>query len=108
MTIERDALDVYNFVCDPKNLEKWASGLGAARKVRFAERNKFGVLDHWVSAGSGPEVYMPMRVFANGDGAEVLLTVFRQPGTSEEKFAEDTHWVRRDLEALKDLLEKKT
>jgi hypothetical protein len=48
---------------------------------------------------------MPMRVFANGDGAEVLLTVFRQPGTSEEKFAEDTQWVRRDLEALKEVLE---
>lgn len=105
MTIERDALDVYNFVCDPGNLAKWASGLGDARKVRFAERNKFGVLDHWVSAGSGPEVYMPMRVLPNGDGAEVLLTVFRQPGTSEEKFAEDTQWVRRDLEALKEILE---
>lgn len=108
MTIERDPLDVYNFVCDPRNLAKWASGLGDARKVRFAERNKFGVLDHWVSAGSGPEVYMPMRVLPNGDGAEVLLTVFRQPGTSEEKFAEDTQWVRRDLEALKEVLENKT
>jgi hypothetical protein len=106
MTIERDALDVYNFVCDPKNLPKWASGLEAARKVRFAERNKFGVLDHWVSIGGGAEVYVPMRVFPNGDGAEVLLTVFRQPGSSEEKFAEDTHWVRRDLEALKEVLEK--
>jgi hypothetical protein len=106
MTIERDALDVYNFISDPKNLAKWASGLNAAVKVRFVERNKFGVLDHFVSVGTGPEVYMPMRVFPNGEGAEVLLTVFHQPGTSEEKFAEDTHWVRRDLEALKELLEK--
>ena len=106
MTIERDALDVYNFVSEPKNLSKWASGLDAAAKVRFAERNKFGVLDHWVSTGSGPEVYMPMRVFANGGGAEVLITVFHQDGVSDEKFAEDTHWVRRDLEALKELLEK--
>jgi hypothetical protein len=106
MTIERDALDVYNFVSDPKNLPKWASGLSAAVKVRFVERNKFGVLDHFVKVKSGDEVYMPMRVFPNGEGAEVLLTVFRQPGTSEEKFAEDTHWVRRDLEALKELLEK--
>ena len=106
MTIERDALDVYNFVSDPKNLGKWASGLDAAARVRFAERNKFGVLDHWVSTGSGPEVYMPMRVFPNGDGAEVLITIFHQSGVSDEKFAEDTHWVRRDLEALKELLEK--
>ena len=106
MTIERDALDVYNFVSDPKNLPKWASGLDAAVKVRFVERNKYGVLDHFVAAGSGAEVYMPMRVFPNGEGAEVLITVFRQPGVSEEQFAKDTLWVRRDLERLKELLEK--
>jgi hypothetical protein len=106
MTIERPAGEVYAFVCDPKNLPAWASGLSAAVKVRFVERNPFGVLDHYVRVDSGPEVYMPMRVFPNGEGAEVLITVFRQPGVSDEKFAEDTHWVRRDLEALKTLLEK--
>lgn len=106
MTIERPAGDVYAFVSDPNNLAAWASGLSAAVKVRFVERNPFGVLDHYVRVDSGPEVYMPMRVFPNGEGAEVLITVFRQPGVSDEKFAEDTHWVRRDLEALKTLLEK--
>ena len=55
MTIERPAQDVYNFVADPKNLAHWASGLNAAVKVRFVERNKYGVLDHYVSVGSGPE-----------------------------------------------------
>jgi hypothetical protein len=74
--------------------------------VRFVERNKYGVLDHFVSNGAGGEIYMPMRVFPNGEGSEVLLTVFRQPHMSDEKFAEDTQWVRRDLEALKALLEK--
>ena len=106
MTIERPAGEVYAFVSDPKNLQAWASGLSAAVKVRFVERNPFGVLDHYVRVDSGPEVYIPMRVFPNGEGAEVLITVFRQPGVSDEKFAEDTHWVRRDLEALKTLLEK--
>lgn len=106
MTIERSPLDVYNYASDPKNLSKWASGLGAAVKVRFVERNKFGVLDHFVSVGSGAEVYMPMRVFPNGDGSEVLITVFRRDGVTEEKFVDDTQWVRRDLEALKQLLEK--
>ena len=108
MTIERDAFEVYNFVLDTRNLPKWASGIDAGAKVRFVERNKYGVLDHYVSIRSRPEVYVPMRVFPNGEGAEVLLTIFRQPGTSEQKFAEDAQWVRRDLEALKDLLEKKT
>ena len=106
MTIERPAGEVYAFVSDLKNLPTWASGLSAAVKVRFVERNALGVLDHFVRVDSGPEVYMPMRVFPNGEGAEVLITVFRQQGISDEKFAEDTHWVRRDLEALKTLLEK--
>ena len=106
MTIERPPGEVYAFVSDLKNLPRWASGLKAGLKVRFVEKNPFGVLDHYVKVDSGPEVYMPMRVFPNGDGSEVLITVFHQPGTSEEKFAEDTQWVRRDLEALKELLEK--
>ncbi len=106
MTIERPPQEVYDFVCDPKNLKAWASGLDAAVKVRFVPRNAFGVLDHFVSVGSSEEVYVPMRVFANGEGSEVLLTVFRRPGQSDEKFGEDTQWVRRDLEALKELLEK--
>ena len=106
MTIERSPAEVYAFVSDPNNLPKWASGLNAAVKVRFVERNAYGVLDHYVKANADPEVYMPMRVFPNGEGAEVLLTVFRQPGMTEEKFIDDTKWVRRDLEALKELLEK--
>jgi len=111
MTIERSVLDVYNFIVEPRNLPKWASGLasgpgGTPAKVRFVERNKWGVLDHYVTVGSGPEVYMPMRVFPNGEGSELLITVFHQSGVSDEKFSEDTHWVRRDLEALKALLEK--
>lgn len=105
MTIERPPQEVYAFVRDPKNLAEWASGLDGAVKVRFVDPNPYGVLDHYVSVNSGPEAYMPMRVFPNGDGAEVLITVFRQSGVSEEKFAEDTQWVRRDLETLKELLE---
>lgn len=105
MTIERPWVEVYKFVGNPQNLAKWASGLGKEAKVRFVEPNRYGVLDHYVSLGGAEEVYVPMRVFPNGDGAEVLLTIFRRAGMSEEKFAEDAQWVRRDLEALKALLE---
>ncbi len=106
MTIERPASQVYDFVAEPKNLSAWASGIAKDAKVRFVERNRYGILDHYVSVKGRDEAYVPMRVFPNGEGAEVLLTVFRQPGTSEEKFGEDAQWVRRDLEALKALLEK--
>lgn len=105
MTIERPVTEVYQFVANPKNLPRWASGIAKSARVRFVEPNRYGVLDHFVSIDGAPEVYVPMRVFPNGDGAEVLLTVFRRPGMSDEKFGEDTQWVRRDLEALKALLE---
>ena len=105
MTIERPWVDVYRYVANPKNLPAWASGLAKDAKVRFVEANRYGVLDHYVSVDGGAEVYVPMRVVANGEGAEVLLTIFRHSGTSEEKFGEDTQWVRRDLEALKAILE---
>ena len=42
---------------------------------------------------------------ANGTGAEVMLTLFRQPNMSAEMFATDADWVRRDLETLKSLAE---
>jgi len=106
MTIERPWAQVYQFAANPQNLPRWASGIAKDAKVRFVEPNRYGVLDHFVSIGGAAEVYVPMRVFANGEGAEVLLTVFRQPGASDEKFAEDAQWVRRDLEALKALLEQ--
>jgi hypothetical protein len=51
----------------------------------------------------GVEVYVPLRVVANGDGSE--LTLFRQPQMSDDKFEADTEWVQRDLATLKQLLE---
>jgi len=119
--INRDAKDVYNFVCVPENFPRWASGLGKSLKkgnnewiaetpegpvkVRFTERNEFGVLDHWVSPKPGLQIYIPMRVIANGNGCELIFTLFRLPDMSDEQFAADEEWVMRDLTSLKNLLE---
>lgn len=70
--------------------------------IRFTDHNRFGVTDHHVYLNGGEEVYVPMRVFQNGAGAEVALTLFRQPGMSDEKFEADAAWVRRDLAALRE------
>ncbi|MBX3263446.1 MAG: SRPBCC family protein [Labilithrix sp.] len=122
VTIERPWTEVYDFASIPLNFQRWASGLGGSLRkvggewtaqgpdgpvrVRFSERNGLGVLDHWVTPeGGGAEIYVPLRVVANGDGAEVSLTLFRGAGRSDEDFAADADWVRRDLGALKALLE---
>lgn len=120
ISIARSAGHVYDFLSEPVNFPKWASGLGSLREVdgqwvaqtpegpmpvRFSERNPFGVLDHWVTPPSAPAIYIPLRVVANGDRCELILTLFRQPGMDQAKFEADAAWVGRDLEAAKRLLE---
>jgi hypothetical protein len=61
-------------------------------------------MDHWVHLSDGQIIYVPLRIVENGSGAEVLLTLFRQPGMSDEQFAADADWVRRDLLALKSMV----
>ena len=59
-------------------------------------------MDHWVDTGEGKEVHVPLRVIQNGDGAEVMLTLFRQPGKDDKMFARDAKRITRDLRALKE------
>jgi hypothetical protein len=121
VSIARPLEEVYAFVSNPENLPSWATGLaGTIRKVdgewiadapmgkvkiRFVPQNAFGVLDHDVALESGATVHVPMRVIPNGTGSEVMFTVVREPGVSDERFAEDARWVERDLNALKRRLE---
>jgi hypothetical protein len=59
-------------------------------KVKFADKNKFGVLDHAVTLPSGVKVNNPMRVFPNNDGSELVFTLYRRADVSDQEFAEDT------------------
>jgi hypothetical protein len=47
-----------------------------------------------------------MRVFPNNDGSELIFTLYRRPGVSDQAFAEDAKSVEKDLAKLKTLLEK--
>jgi hypothetical protein len=73
--------------------------------VRFSEPNTHGVLDHAVTLPRGVTVYIPLRVVASGSGCELVLTLFRQPGMSDEQFAADAQWVMHDLAAAKRIVE---
>jgi hypothetical protein len=119
-----DCQVLYERIWQPEHFPKWASGLSDADmrrdgpvwkatspngtvRIRFTDHNDFGVMDHWVELADGNTVYVPLRVIANGEGSEVQLTLFRQPGMTADRFEEDAEWVRRDLEALKVLASRK-
>ncbi len=120
--IEKPWQQVYEALWRPEDFPQWASGLsdaslckiqgqwqargpGGLITIEFTEHNAYGVMDHTVNVGGGIKVYVPLRVIANGASAQVLLTLFRQPGMSELTFAEDARSVKRDLEALRALFD---
>ncbi len=123
--IARPPAEVYEFASDPRNLPRWAAGLARSEvrrdgeewiadapfgkvRVRFVQRNSFGVMDHVVTLESGVIIHNPMRVVPNGDGSEFVFTLIRQPGMSDAQFAKDKAAVEIDLKTLKDLLERKS
>ena len=108
---------VYAFASNPVELPRWAAGLAdptlagptlGEADVEFAARNEFGVLDHIVRLPSGEAVYNPMRVIPAGPGVprcEVVFTLRRRPGVTNEEFEADAAAVAADLETLRDLIE---
>jgi uncharacterized protein YndB with AHSA1/START domain len=123
VSIRRPWKEVYEAIWHPESFPKWASGLSKSSvtrqpdgtwravgptgsvTIRFTDHNAYGVMDHHVLLEVGTEVHVPMRVIANMDGSDVVLTLFRQPGMSEAQFLHDVGWVERDLAALRSLLE---
>jgi hypothetical protein len=116
---------VYEFASDPHDWPRWAAGLaqGGLRQtadgwvadspmgkvtVEFAPPNEFGVLDHVVRMPSGEAVYNPLRVVPGGVGearCEVVFTVRRRAGMTDEQLDADVAAVHADLETLRRLLE---
>lgn len=116
---------VYEFAADPQNLPRWAAGLaeGQVRRsadgwvadspmgrvsVEFTPLNEFGVLDHVVRLSSGEAVYNPMRVIPAGPGeagCEVVFTVRRRAGVTDDEFESDAAMVAADLDALRRLFD---
>jgi hypothetical protein len=102
---------VYRLAGDVDQMPRWAAGLAdpalGAVDVRFVGANDFGVLDHIVRLPSGEEVYNPMRVvpeFIGADRCEVVFTVRRAAGVTDEQFDADAAAVTADLQTLKRLV----
>lgn len=121
--IDCSAQAAYEFASDPAHLPEWAPGLGTAVErvgdgwfvetpmgrvgFAFAPRNEFGVLDHDVTLPSGEVFYNPMRVVSDGDACEVVFTLRRQHGMTDEEFERDATAVAADLATLRRLLESR-
>ena len=101
ISIKSDPKTVYDFISNLENLSRWAPSTFPSikevdgewiidtphgqNKVMLTERNSFGILDHHVRLTSGIEVYVPMRVVKNGDGSEVMLTVYQIPDKQSKR-----------------------
>ena len=112
---------VYAFASDPGKLPLWVPSFcksvelvgsewvvqsPAGRAVfTFVHPNELGVLDHTVELPSGFKLVNPMRVIPNGDGSEILFTLFQHEGMSDQQFQEDAAQVLSDLHSLRRLLE---
>ena len=122
VAIARPPAEVAAYAGDPAHLPEWAAGLASGVRpgedgawitdspmgevtVRFAAANDLGVLDHDVTLPDGATVHNPLRVLPNGDGSEVVFTVFRRDLMDEDAFEADATAVRADLERLKGILE---
>ena len=121
ISIDRPPADNYEFASNPANLPRWARGIGdsidnvngewvaaspiGSVKVRFADRNPYGVLDHAVTLPSGETIDNPMRVVPNDTGCELTFTLFRRPGMTDAAFEADAAAVAADFATLKALLD---
>ena len=121
--VDVSAPRVYAFASRMDRLPLWASGLAQGIEqrdgkwfanspmgeveVRMAPANAFGVLDHDVTLPNGIKVHNAFRVTPCGEGSLLTFVVLRLPGVSQQAFDADVAHVRRDLAALKQLLEQK-
>ncbi|MDB5893471.1 MAG: polyketide cyclase [Rhodoferax sp.] len=120
-TIGLPAETVYAFARRMENLPRWASGLatGIAQKdgrwtadspmgavqVEMAPENAYGVLDHDVTLPDGQRFHNAFRVTPCRGGCVLTFVVLRLEGVADAAFEQDVAHVRRDLRALKTLLE---
>ena len=117
VAIDRAPREIYAFASNPANLPLWAAGVSdsialvdgvwttqspmGAVTIEFTPVNEFGILDHYVTLPTGETFANPLRVIANGDGSEVIFTLFRLPDVDDAAFEADAAAITTDLAALK-------
>ena len=73
-------------------------------KLKFHENKSLGILDHqYVDEESSWNV--PMRVVSNGDFSEVVITLNKPNGISDEQFDQRMHELGEIVHVMKNILE---
>ncbi|WP_338720989.1 hypothetical protein [Devosia sp. XK-2] len=122
-TIGRPYSEVYGFLSQPRNLSRWTKGLlvgpiepvgpnvwrtdfgGEVVDLHFTPDNAYGVLDLEVRSQTKAIRRYYVRLFPNGEGAELCVTVMQRAGESDVEFQSEVEWLRSDLGILKSYLE---
>lgn len=120
-TIERPYGEVHAYLSDPTRWPEWAffesitarpdgrydaTVPGGTSVITLGPANDVGVLDHRVDIAPDVVVHVVLRVVPNQDGSEVMITTFRQPGMSDQEWADDVAAAVHDQAQLKAILEK--
>jgi hypothetical protein len=122
LPIARPPAEVYEFVLEPRNYPRWAAALGGHFEhvegrdwraetpyglvtIRFSERNDFGIFDHALFGEGEEPMTRRARVVPNGDGCELIYTMFKRDDLSVEAFESDAEWTATELAVLKTYLE---
>jgi hypothetical protein len=69
-------------------------------RIGFTGRNAFGVMDHHVDAGHGPEIHVPMRVVPNGGPEWRIREAERLAALAQEgrgRIAVAVEWADREV-----------
>ena len=114
--IDRQPAQVCAFLADHRNLPKWAAGLSTGVseengvvlsespmgqvQVRFAAGAEHGIFDHDVTLPDGKTFHNPLRVLRNDEGSEVVFTLYRLAGVSDEAYEQDAATIAADLDRL--------
>jgi hypothetical protein len=120
-TINAPVVAVVTVAGDPVQLPRWAAGLSAGVRlesgrwltdspmgtveIRYVGPTQWGILDHDVTFPDRTVVHNPLRVLRNDQGSEVVFSLFKRPGMTDDEFDADAQIVREDLARLKNLFD---
>ncbi|MET0292534.1 MAG: hypothetical protein ABW136_09240 [Steroidobacteraceae bacterium] len=106
MSIARPWREVHAFASSPVNFPLWAEGLESGAVISVSPNADYGIADHTVELPDGTRIHVPLRVIANGEGAEVIFTFFQLPAMTAQDVERGAAAVATDLATLKRLLER--